>query len=79
MQINTIVCYAVISVNGQVLETSSTANAYRHIDFALGHLLESNPPYRNPERAALKPLINTNYLCADTATKITVMLKDRHF
>ena len=38
-----------------------------------------NIPYHNPERAALKPLINTNYLSVDTATKITVMLKDRYF
>ena len=38
-----------------------------------------NSPYRNPERAQLKPLFKMKYLCADTATKITVRLKDRPF
>ena len=54
---------------GYVLSVTSQLYIYRHV----------NTPYRNPERAALKPLINTNYLCADTATKITVMLKDSYF
>ena len=35
----------------------------------------TNTPYHNPERAPLKPLINTNYLCADVAGKVHVMLK----